>query len=249
MDARLIAFLLSLVVAALLAGPLAGVLRKHPAPFYIVSFVLVAAYVWAVVMRVSPGALRPLFIVLQKGYLAAMLLGVVMFTGCFDEGTRFRKHFQPVRGELSILSFIFFLGHIMTYLPSYLGRFSSLMATRPNIFFSLIIAIVLTVIFLALGVTSFKFVRRHMSVSGWKRLQSLSYAMMVLLALHIGLVLGRSAFSGGVTLATVSFTVYAVLLVLYAVLRIRKAVRDRQRKASAAPVAPAAPAAEGGPSL
>lgn len=230
MDARLIAFLLSLAVAALLAGPLAGVLRRHPAPFYIVSFALVAAYVWATFERVSPGAARPLFIVVQKGYLAAMLLGVVMFTGCFDEGTKFRKHFQPIRGELSILSFIFFLGHIMTYLPSYLGRFSSLLATRPSIFFSLVIAIVLTVIFLALGVTSFKFVRKHMSQSGWKRLQSLSYVMMALLALHIGLVLGRSAFSGGFTLATASFLVYACLLALYAVLRIRKAVRDKRRK-------------------
>ncbi len=235
MDVKLIAFLIALVVTALLAGPLAKALRKYPAPFYAAAFVLTGAYLWATFAGVKPGDLRPLFIVMQKGYLAALLLGVVMFTGCFDEGTKFRKQFQPVRGELSILSFIFFLGHIFTYLPSYLGRFSTLMATKPNIFVSLIVAMILTVIFLALGVTSFKFIRKHMSVKGWKRLQSLSYAMMVLLALHIGLVLGRSAFVGGtVTLATVSFIVYMALLALYAVLRIRKAQRDKARKAEAA---------------
>lgn len=237
----MIAFLISLVVAALLAGPLAKTLRKYPVPFYAVAFVLTGAYLWATFAGVKPGDLRPLFIVLQKGYLAVLLLGVVMFTGCFDEGTKIRKQFQPVRGELSILSFIFFLGHIFTYLPSYLGRFSSLMATKPNIFISLIVAMVLTVIFLALGVTSFKFIRKCMSVKGWKRLQSLSYAMMVLLALHIGLVLGRSAFAGStVTLATVSFAAYMVVLVLYAVLRICKARRDKARKADAASEKPAA---------
>lgn len=232
MDVKLVAFLISLVAAALLAGPLTGVLRRHAGAFYAVAAILTVAYVTADIAGVSPGSLRPLFVVMQKGYLAAILLGVVMFTGCFDEGTKIRRHLQPVRGELSILSFLFFLGHIITYLPNYLVRFPALAATKPSIATSVIIAIVLTVIFLALGITSFKAVRKLMSRQGWKNLQRLSYLMMALLALHIGLVLGRSVFAGGAgtSLALVSFVAYEVILAAYAALRMRKALRDRTRR-------------------
>ena len=234
MDAKMIAFLISLGITALVVGPLAKTLRKHAVVFYIVSFVLSGLYMWALFAGVNPGVWRPIFVIMQKGYLAVLLLGVVMFTGCFDEGTPFRKHFQPIRGELSILSFIFFLGHIITYLPSYLPRFASLMSSKPNVAFSLIIAIILTIIFLALGITSFKTIRKLMNTHAWKTLQRFSYLMMALLALHIGFVLGRSAFVGGITLATISFFAYEIVLVVYAVLRIRKALRDRERAAELA---------------
>ena len=230
----MIAFLISLGITALVVGPLAKTLRKHAVVFYTVSFILSGLYIWAVFTGFNPGVWRPLFVIMQKGYLAVLFLGVVMFTGCFDEGTAFRKHFQPIRGELSILSFIYFLGHILTYLPGYLPRFASLFESKPNVAFSLIIAIILTVIFLALGVTSFKTIRKLMSAHAWKILQRFSYLMMVLLALHIGLVLGRSAFVGGVTLATVSFFAYEIILVVYAVLRIRKAMRDHKHAAELA---------------
>lgn len=42
--------------------------------------------------------------------------------------------------------------------------------------------------------------------------------------------LGTSAFSGRVVLATVSFFVYVVLVAAYAVLRLRKFQRDARKK-------------------
>lgn len=70
-----------------------------------------------------------------------------------------------------------------------------------------------------------------MSAKAWKALQRFSYLMVALLAVHVGFVLGASAFSGRVALATVSFVAYVVVVLAYAALRIRKAHRDARRRA------------------
>ena len=57
--------------------------------------------------------------------------------------------------------------------------------------------------------------------------------MVALLYLHIMLALGRSAFVGaGSESVRFALVVYSVLVVLYAVLRIRKAVRDGHKRVS-----------------
>ncbi len=228
--AGLLALAIALVVAVVVVFPLGKALRRHPAPFYFVAIVLTALYAWALFSSVSLNPVRPLAIVLQKGYLASIFLGVVMFTGVLDEGTSLRKRLQPIRGELSILSFIFILGHLLTYLPSYLPRLGILLTSRTNIALSLGVAIVLTVIFCVLSFLSLRILRRKMNARLWKNIQRFSYLMVLLLVLHVGLVLGRSAFMGGVTVSTVSFWTYIIIVALYAVLRIRKAVRDRARR-------------------
>lgn len=229
MDAKVMGLLIALVVTVLLAGPLAGALRKHPSVFYVVAIALTGAYVWVMQAGLATAYLRPLTAVFQKGYLASMLVGVVMFTGCLGEGTAARRHLAPIRGELSVLAFIFVLGHVLTYLPSYLGRFGALFAARTNVAVSLVIALVLTALFAVLALTSLRVVRRHMGGRAWKRLQRSAYVMVALLAAHVAFVLGRSAFVGGATTALVSFVAYVGVIALYAILRIRKALRDRSR--------------------
>lgn len=229
MDAKVMGLLIALVVTVLLAGPLAGALRRHPAVFYVVAVVLTGVYVWVMQEGLAPTYARPLTTVLQKGYLASLLVGVVMFTGCLGEGSALRRHLAPVRGELSVLAFVFVMGHVLTYLPSYLGRFGALFAARTNVAVSLVIALVLTALFAVLALTSLRVVRRHMGGRAWKRLQRSAYVMVALLAAHVAFVLGRSAFVGGAPTALASFVAYVGIIAIYAVLRVRKALHDRGR--------------------
>lgn len=231
MSTSLIGFAIALVVAAVIVFPLGNVLRTKSWVFYLVAAVLVGLYMWAVLTGANLTAWRKVTIILQKGYLSTILLAVVMFTGCFDEGTAIRKKLQPIRGELSILSFIFIIGHLTMYLPSYLSRITKIFGARVDLAISFVVALILMVLFIALGVTSFKFIRKHMNPHGWKILQRFSYVMVALLAVHVGFVMGKSAFASSFSLSTVAFWSYLVVIAIYAALRIRKAVRDSRKHA------------------
>ncbi len=233
MSAQLMGLLLALVVAVLLVFPFSGALRRHPAPFYLAAVVVTGVYVWADLTGVCMAPVGALAAVMQKGYLSSLLLAVVMFTGCFEEGSAVRKRLQPVRGELSILSFILIVGHVCSYLPSYLGRFGALLSARANVAASIVLAVALTALFAVLAATSLRCVRRAMDSKVWKAVQRLSYLMVALLVAHIGFMLGRSALVGGLT-ARLTFVVYLAVVVLYAVLRVAKAVRDGARGRGAA---------------
>lgn len=60
--------------------------------------------------------------------------------------------------------------------------------------------------------------------------------MVALLALHIVLALWRSAFIAHATRALVSLVIYLVVIAVYAVMRIAKAVRDHKKAAEKAAV-------------
>ena len=223
----LIAFLISLAVGLALAFPLARALKRVPIAFYAVAFAIVGAYSWAVLTGVSLNNVRWLSFILQKAYLSCVLLAIVMFTGCFDEGTAIRKRLEPVRGELSILSFIFMLGHLVVFLPRYLGLLVGGAAVKGNVVASIVIALVLTALFIALGVTSFRFVKSRMSPRAWKSLQRFAYVIVGLLVVHVAFFMGTSAL-GGSGKGFVSLVAYIAVVALYAVLRLAKLVRDRR---------------------
>ena len=186
MSTSLVGFLISVVLTLLLVFPLAKPLKSHPSVFYVIALALTALYAWALWSGVNLAQVRGVCMVLQKGYLASLLLGVVMFTGCFDEGTAVRKHLQPIRGELSILSFIFILGHLCMYLPSYLPRLGTVFASRTSVAISLVVAFALTALFLVLAVLSFRVIHRSMNARVWKGIQRFAYLMMALYVVHVG---------------------------------------------------------------
>ena len=235
MDAAdLTALAVSLAAALLLAFPLARPLRAHPLPFYLAAFALVGAYALAVASGVDLSGVRGLTLVLQKGYLSSILLGIVMFTGCLDNGNPLKRRWRPVRGELSVLSFILILGHLAVFVPSYAPRLADGAHLKANVTASIVVALVLAAIFVVLGVTSFKSVRTRMDAGLWKAIQRLSYLMVALYIVHIGFFLGGSAL-GGSGKGVASFAVYAVTVAFYAALRVRKAVRDRRGRRGGAP--------------
>lgn len=226
--------LASIAVALVVALPLGPTLRRHPLPFYGVALLMVAAYlVYRYTGSYIPGAQAVVEIV-QKGYLSCSLLAVVMYIGVFDETSAVRRRLQPIRAELSILSFLLILGHVLGYLPSYLPRMGLIFERNAFLSVSLVVALCLTLIFALLAALSIRVLRTRMPYKVWKGIQRLSYLMVALLLAHILLALGRSAFVGqGSADTAVALGVYAVLAVLYAVLRIRKAVRGARRRAEA----------------
>ena len=64
-------------------------------------------------------------------------------------------------------------------------------------------------------------------------MQRFAYLMVALMALHVGLVLGRSALTGTSTPVTVTFADYLAVIAAYAVLRTAKAVRGRNGRQAA----------------
>ena len=229
-SADFIALIISLVIALLLVFPLAKPLKAHPMPFYLAALVIVGVYVIAVGTGVDLNNCRELTFVLQKGYLSSFLLAIVMFTGCLDNTSALKHKWRPVRGELSILSLIFILGHLFVFLPSYLTRLFGGSHLKANVVASISVALVLGVIFIVLGVTSFKSVRTRMNPKAWKNIQRFAYLMVALYIVHVGFFLGGSAF-GGSGKGVASFVVYAVFVIAYAVLRIWKAIRDKRAHA------------------
>ena len=226
----IISAVIGIAIALIVAFPLGGTLKKNPVPFYCVAAAIVIAHVAYRFSGTYIAWLQPLIDVMNKGFLACAFLAIVMFTGVLDEGSAARRKLQPIRAELSILSFILILGHAIVYLPSYIPVLGRLFSLRAGMAFSIVVAILLMIIFAILSVTSLRVLRAKIPYKVWKAIQRGAYLMVAFLWLHIFLVLSRSAFGGhGSESAQFALVVYTVLIVAYAVLRIRKAVRDRAK--------------------
>ena len=233
MDAEVISILLALAITAIVAFPLAKPLRKYSVVFYIVATVALVAYLWTVLTGINTNQYRWATFMFQKGYLGTFFLALVMFTGALPDGNAVKRHLLPIRGELSIMSFIFYIGHIVTYLKSYLPMFANFGNLKPTLAVSLIVAIVLTILFVVLGVTSFKFIRSAMNAKVWRGIQKFAYLMVALLLVHIAMALGLSLANMG-SVGSIHVVIYAIIIVIYAALRISKAVSDKKAKEATA---------------
>lgn len=229
MSLEMISVVLAMAIALLVALPLGRLLRKRSWVFYLVAAALTGAYIYAVLIGFNPKSLRWATFMFQKAYLGSFFLALVMFCGALPDGNALRRRILSIRGELSVLSFIFYLGHIVNYLKAYLPMFANLAALKPTMAASLGVAVTLTVLFAVLGVTSFKFIRTHMDSRVWSTLQKGAYFMVALLAVHVVLALCLSLSSLG-SPGSIHCAVYLVIIAVYAALRISKAVRSRQAK-------------------
>lgn len=231
MVTTILSVLCALVIVLALIFPLGNTLHHHPWEFYAVGILIIGVYCGLLLAHTSlPVELKFLDAMIRRGHLSAILFAVVMFTGTFDEDSAIRHKLQPLRAELSILSFIFIIGHIFAYLQGYLPFFANMRSLKSNVAVSLAIAIALSLIFFLLAITSFKFVRSKMPHKIWKRLQRFSYAMVALLVLHVIFVFGSSITSfGQVTSSGIRTIVYLCVFATYAMLRLRKALHDQKK--------------------
>lgn len=222
-------FLIALIIVFVLIAACERPLRRHPAPFYLLSIGLVGVYFYGSATNAT-GVLWPYFMpLMQRCAIAFLLFSIVMFIGVLKDSSALRSRLMPIRRQLSIMACIFAVGHIVHYAASYLPS----LASTPTISLAcaLALALVIVVLMTVLLVTSFVAVKQRLKPSAWKSIQRLAYPFYLLIYVHLALLLMPSAILGKET-ALVSLGVYTVVVLAYGVLRIRRA-RLRKVKASA----------------
>ncbi len=206
-------------------------IRKVPWVFYLLALAL--SFMFAITSYVSyPFWLqRLLFLLMQKGTLATALFLIVMYMGVFKDVGFVKHRFMPTRAALSITACILILGHVAKYLLAYAPRLGT---TNGLALGGLAVGIACFALMLVLGVTSFQVVKRHIATPQWIKLQKWAYLFYALVYVHLIFLLLPSAMGSNSSTSTVNIVVYTVLFGAYAVLRVGKAVRDKQRAEEAA---------------
>lgn len=220
-------FAIILVVTVAACFALRNPLKACPTAFYAAAILVDAVYVYGVFFGLPRALWSPLFVLVQKCELALALFVVVMFIGCLKAGTRPYRWLKPVRSELSIVAWFLALGHMAVYLESYVPRIFGGSEVSSNVLGSFALAIVLLLLLVVLGVTSFAFVKKHMSTATWKKVQKLAYPFFALVYVHVLLMLLPSALHGGAA-AQASVAVYSVVFIGYGLCRVGRALLDAQ---------------------
>lgn len=220
-------FLLTLVCTFLAVLVLNRPIRKAPVVFYVLAIALDVLLFANGIYDFPKEVHNALMVLMKKGGLAVSMFVVVMYIGVFRRNGWLSSKLRPIRAELSIIACLLIVGHMATYLSSYLPRLLGGVNTRANVMAGFIIALCLLVLLVVLGVTSFRFVKKHMKARSWKKLQSLAYIFYAFVFVHLLLMLGPSALHGNST-AISTVAVYSVVFVAYIILRIIRAVADRK---------------------
>ena len=218
--------------ALILLGAIAGCfvfrtpLRAFPLIFYALAFVIDIAFIMGSFGGMPREVWSVFFTLIQKCMLPLALFIVVMFIGVIPPRSKAYLWLKPIRAELSIVAWILSLGHMAVYLASYVPRFSGGGTFGFNVVASFVVALVLLVLLLILGVTSFQIIKKHMNKETWKRIQRLSYPFFFLVYVHLLLMLLPSALRGGIA-ASVSVGVYSVIFIGYGILRFVHMLNER----------------------
>lgn len=218
-------FLLVFICTVVAAFALRNPIKKVPVAFYTLAVAVSVLFIAAEFLPMPRAVWSALFLLVQKCMLALALFAVVMFIGVFDRDSRVGKWLRPIRAELSIIAWILSLGHMAVYLASYLPRLGGV--GKGAVLVAFVVALVLFVLLLILGVTSFNVVKKRMKKDTWKRVQMMAYPFFGLVYLHLMLMLLPPALHGGAA-AQASVAVYSVLFAAYAILRVRRAMIDRK---------------------
>lgn len=202
-------------------------LKACPTAFYVCAIAVDVLFVVGSTIGLPRAVWSPLFVLIQKCELALALFVVVMFIGCFNRNSKVYHWLKPVRSELSIVAWFLSLGHMAVYLESYLPRIFGGTAISGNVMGAFVLALVLLILLIILGVTSFAFVKRSMHTETWKKVQKLSYPFFACVYVHLLLMLLPSALHGGIAAQT-SVAVYSVVFVGYGLCRVGRALLDHQ---------------------
>ncbi|MFA9378641.1 MAG: hypothetical protein ACERKZ_18145 [Lachnotalea sp.] len=160
----------------------------------------------------------------SRGSLSTAVFAIVMYLGVLNKKIPGVLHLKSIRGEISIIGCILALGHNTYYGIYYFKHlFTNTNELAPPYIIASCITLVLIAIMLPLMITSFRFVRRKMKASNWKKLQRLSYLFYLLLYVHVMIVLSSNirGFS-----SVLSIVIYSLVFLPYYVLRIRKYYKD-----------------------
>lgn len=218
-------------VTILVSWLLRNQIKKYPGVFYALAALIEILYMAGTYFGLPDIVWQPLFLLVQKCTLATALFIVVMYVGVLPKGTKNYLWLKGIRAELSIIACILSLGHMIMCLIPYLPRILAGTGIKGNVLFSFVLAVVLFILILVLGITSFSAVKKRMGTATWIKVQKWSYLFYALLYVHLMAMLLPSALAGGVQ-AIITTVFYTVVFVSYAVLRVRRAMLDRKQVAA-----------------
>ena len=228
-------FLISIILACGFVRFGGKALKKYPYIFYVAAFILTMLSVWftATWRKGESGFLNTYLMgIFTRGTFATALWCIVMWTGAMPNGSALLKKLMPIRGELSIFAAILTLGHNIGFGQTY---FVLLFTDAGQMTARQIAASILTLVMLAimipLTILSFPQVRRRIKATLWKKLQRTAYIFYALIYVHVIILcypLARSGNKG----YQFKIVVYSVVFLAYAVCRIRKWKRMRQKENS-----------------
>ena len=217
-------FLLVLIGTTVVVLLLRNAVKRLPVLFYLAAIALVIVF-FAGVNGLLPGTWwKPLITLVQRCMVALSLFAVVMFIGVLPKGSKLDAWLRPVRAELSIVACILCLGHMCMYLVPYASRAIAGTLGAATLA-SFIVAVVLFVLLLVLGVTSFNAVKHRMHARTWKNVQRLAYPFFGLAWVHLMFMLAPAAAKGGEQ-AILSVAIYSIIFTAYLVLRVIRWRKD-----------------------
>ena len=228
-------FLISLVIAVIVAFCLDKPLKKHPVLFYAAAAVLTVV---TIIIEQSNVTISNSFVkdfvlgVFTRGALGVAFWAVVMWAGALPNGTFAIKKIMPIRGELSITAAILTLSHVITYGIQYISdiirdRTGSGEAFRSFVITSAV-CLVMVLIMIPLTIMSFKTIRKKMNPKTWKKIQRAAYIFYGFIFVHVMVLFIPKAQKGkdGYFLSVI---VYSAVFIGYAVMRIRKAYISKKK--------------------
>lgn len=232
----MVALLLTILAAIGVALVIRNPLQAHSFPFYAVALVADALTLWGgpVLGLATDG--NPLWAafygLMRRGIPAFALFTVVMFVGCFKNGSRPKRWLAPVRAELSILACVLSVPHIVFYLQTYNRiMFGGIVQPTQITYDAYWFSVLLTAVLGVLGVLSFKLIRNRMPRRLWKGIQRLAYPFFVMVYVHVVLVRLRPN-PDALDTVLQSTAVYGLFVVVYLVARVARWVLDRRAWAS-----------------
>ncbi|WP_287387007.1 ferric reductase-like transmembrane domain-containing protein [Lachnospira sp.] len=231
-------FIVGLILMCVLVWLFADQIKKYPAYFYAGAFILtVISYIVYKNVTMPEFVKTYLLGIFTTGTLGIAGFYIVMFTGALRNGSPLIKKLMMIRGELSILSCILMFAHLAIFGPSYIGmaaKNASVMSK--SLLVSIICGTVLLVQMTYLGVTSVKVIRRKFKAKTWKKLQRTAYLFYFLTYVH-GVTMQATKIKSADKSALVTIIAYSILFFTYVIMRVRKALLAKYKKADALKVA------------
>ena len=223
--------IVGIIIVSLFYFLCADQIKKKAVLFYVGTYVWICFVViysnfgW---YRLVPRWFNSYFMdIFRRGLFSMVTFMVVMFVGCVVHQTKLSKKLLKARGEISIMGCIFALCHNVSYGIVYFpALFLNPERLGPQRMIAAIISIILILLMIPLGITSFKCVRKKMKAASWKKLQRLAYPFFYLIYIHV-MVLYSLMWRTKI----LEISVYTIIFVTYTVLRLRKYRIDKKKRA------------------
>lgn len=193
--------LILLVILTVLAFYKDSLIRKHSVKLYIILTVLAVL----ALLKSDIVIFKPII----QGFMGLALFYLVMIAGALPK-SKLQKKLMSIRREFSIIGFIVITPHGLHYILEAINGERTLA----------ILGVIAYAIMIPLFITSFKAVRKKMTIHTWRKLQSAAYVVYILLSIHLLL---------NYTL-TINLVLYIVLFGVYYFLKAKKELMKSKKK-------------------